>query len=462
MAKDKLTQYDSTASNNTDVGGISVAEGMLPSGVNNAIREQMSHLADFAAGTSGVDVLKLQDDTDTNSIKLQAPASVTADTTFTLPDGDGSADQVLKTDGSGQLGWADRHANPSLIINGAMKVAQRGTTSTNVSGITTVDRWHTQFAGGGITDTQESLSSSDTPYSLGFRNYLRMNNDTSTSGAGDVRQIYQIIEAQNIANSGWNYTSASSYITLSLWVRTSLAGKYRFGLTSDDGTAQMFNFTETLVANTWTKITKTIPGNSNLTFNNDNGSGLLVVASLWFGTNYTDATTVLDAWTANDATKNAPTDIADWGGTSNATFDITGVKLEVGSTATDFVHRSYGEELALCQRYLHRIGGSAYTRTAAGFSYAASAHNTPIPVPVAMRAIPSLTTSDLTGGSTFVVYHSGGSLAAVSAIVIETAGSHQNSVLSINSTASGLTAGNVGILVTNNNSDAFLQFDAEL
>ena len=105
MAKDKLTQYDATASNNTDVGGISVAEGMLPSGVNNAIREQMSHLADFAAGTSGVDVLKLQDDTDTNSIKLQAPSAVTADTTFTLPDGDGTDGQAILTDGAGTLNW---------------------------------------------------------------------------------------------------------------------------------------------------------------------------------------------------------------------------------------------------------------------------------------------------------------------------------------------------------------------
>lgn len=105
MAKDKLTQYDTTASNNTDVGGISVAEGMLPSGVNNAIREQMSHLADFAAGTSGVDVLKLQDDTDTNSIKLQAPASVTTTVTLTLPDGDGTTGQTIVTDGAGTLSW---------------------------------------------------------------------------------------------------------------------------------------------------------------------------------------------------------------------------------------------------------------------------------------------------------------------------------------------------------------------
>ena len=103
MSKDKLTDYDATASNNTDVGGISVAEGMLPSAVNNAIREQMSHLKDFAAGTAGIDVLSLADDDASHALKFQAPSAVTADVTFTLPDGDGTTGQTLITNGSGTL-----------------------------------------------------------------------------------------------------------------------------------------------------------------------------------------------------------------------------------------------------------------------------------------------------------------------------------------------------------------------
>lgn len=289
----------------------------------------------------------------------------------------------------------------NLIINGDMSVAQRGTSSTNVSGITTVDRWHTQYIGGGITATQQSLSSSDTPYSSGFRNYLRMNNDTSTSGAGDVRQIYQNIEAQNIANSGWNYTSASSYVTLSLWVRTSLAGKYRFVLTSNDGTSQSFNFTETLAANTWTKITKTISGNSNVTFNNDNGVGLTVAASLWLGTDYTDATTVLDAWSTFDATKSAPTDIADWGGTSSATFDVTGVQLEVGSTATPFQHETYDENFLKCLRYYQQsivgTGNIDGTRIIVSTGYTVSGNNLfgTVDHLIPMRANPTVTFSNI-------------------------------------------------------------------
>lgn len=105
MAKDKLTDYDATASNNSDVGGVNTAEGMLPSKVNDAIRELMSHLADFSAGTTGVDVLNLQDDDNSASIKFQAPTAVTTTVTFTLPDGDGSNGQTLLTNGSGTLSW---------------------------------------------------------------------------------------------------------------------------------------------------------------------------------------------------------------------------------------------------------------------------------------------------------------------------------------------------------------------
>jgi len=105
MAKDKLTDYDASAANNLDVGGVNTAEGMLPSKVNDAIRELMSHLADFSGGTTGVDVLNLQDDDNSASIKFQAPSAVTTTVTFTLPDGDGSSGQTLLTNGSGTLSW---------------------------------------------------------------------------------------------------------------------------------------------------------------------------------------------------------------------------------------------------------------------------------------------------------------------------------------------------------------------
>jgi hypothetical protein len=105
MAKDKISEYSATNSANTVVGDIDIDEGCLPSGINNAIREVMTHLKDLSDGTSGVDVLNLQDDDASASIKIQAPAAVTTTTTFTLPDGDGTSGQVLQTSGTGTLSW---------------------------------------------------------------------------------------------------------------------------------------------------------------------------------------------------------------------------------------------------------------------------------------------------------------------------------------------------------------------
>jgi len=116
MPLDKLNQYSKTAASNTDVGGVDLGEGtMAVSDINDAMRELLSHLAEFQDGTAGIDVLALTDDTDTNQIKLQAPTSVTATTTFTLPDGDGSNGNVLQTDGSGTLSWGD--GTPSGVVS---------------------------------------------------------------------------------------------------------------------------------------------------------------------------------------------------------------------------------------------------------------------------------------------------------------------------------------------------------
>jgi len=108
MAKDKITEYDATANNNTVVGDVNLAENSaLPSDMNNAIREVMSHLKEFSAGTSGLDVLSFQDDDNSHQLKFQAPSSVTTSTTFTLPDGDGSSGQAIVTNGSGTLSFSN-------------------------------------------------------------------------------------------------------------------------------------------------------------------------------------------------------------------------------------------------------------------------------------------------------------------------------------------------------------------
>ena len=396
MAKDKLTDYDATASNNTDVGGISVAEGMLPSGVNNAIREQMSHLADFASGTSGVDVLKLQDDTDTNSIKLQAPASVTANTTFTLPDGDGSADQVLKTDGSGQLGFADRHANPSLIINGAMTVAQRSTSATGVSGYIAVDR----FRCTGSADAVDQLSLTHaqvTDAPDGFANSYKITVSTpeTTLAADEMIRIEHRMEGQNLQHLKKG-TSSAEAVTLSFWIKGSETGTYIINLHDTDNTRTIAASYTINAANTWEYKTITFAGDTTGALDNDNAQSLSVYWYLGAGTNWTSGT-LGTSWSAFTKA-NAAVGHTEILTTSGATWHITGVKLEVGSTATDFVHRSYGEELALCQRYFYRSQGtSAYTGHGMGANFDGNSSDLFVHFPVEMRANPSVSFSGTVG-----------------------------------------------------------------
>ena len=192
--------------------------------------------------------------------------SATSDAITTASDGTCTA--KLTSIGGGQLS----HRN--LIINGAMNVAQRGTSSTT-NGYSTVDRFFTEYSGQDevCTFAQVDVASTATPYTSGFRKALKITNGNQTSGAGssDKVFIYQRIEAQDLAQSGWNYTSASSFITLQFWVKSSVAQNFYGYLRAPDGTSQNYPFeTGSLSADTWTKVTKTIPGNSNLTIDNNN------------------------------------------------------------------------------------------------------------------------------------------------------------------------------------------------
>ena len=239
----------------------------------------------------------------------------------------------------------------NLIINGAMQVAQRGTSSTS-DGYRTVDRTRTNHGGASVTQSQQTLTSGS-PYNEGFRYFYRVTNTSASSATSANMQFLQFIEAQNIAGSGWNYTSSSSNITFSCWVRSSLAGTYMFRLRTFDGTSYAYTSKFTLSADTWTKITKTIPGNSNLQFDSNNGQGLEVNITPHFGTDFTDSGFTDDAWGAYSSGSRSDDFDQNWCNTANATFDTTAWQLEVGDSASDFEHRLFAEELALCERYFY-------------------------------------------------------------------------------------------------------------
>ena len=242
----------------------------------------------------------------------------------------------------------------NLIINGAMKIAQRGTSS-NLEGIHTVDRFRLGTAGVDEhpTQAQVDVASGTTPYTLGFRKAFKITNGNQTGGAGtsDDILINNKLEAQDIANSGWNYLSSSSNISLSFWVKSSVAQNFYGYLLTKDGSAYLYPFeTGSLSADTWTKITKTIPGNSNLTFNNDTGAGLELVFAQFLGTDKTGSVS-LNAWGAYNTSVRVPDMTSTWYTTNDATFELTGVQLEVGDSATDFEHKPFAEEMISCERY---------------------------------------------------------------------------------------------------------------
>ena len=262
----------------------------------------------------------------------------------------------------------------NIIINGAMQVAQRGTSSTASSGYNTVDRIKQSHGGADEAPTyaQVDVASGTTPYTLGFRKAFKVTNGNQTSGAGagDYIQIDYFPEAQDIANSGWNYTSTSSYVTVSFWIKSSVAQAFPFTFRTQDGTSQAYNTsTGSLTADTWTKITKTIPGNSNLQFDNDNDKGARLMFFPYIGTTYTTNGLTLDTWSAWADAKHSFEMATTWWTTNDATWEITGFQLEVGSQATAFEHRSFGEELSLCQRYFcksYDIGTAPATATFVG------------------------------------------------------------------------------------------------
>lgn len=285
-------------------------------------------------------------------------------------------------------------SNRNLIINGAMQIAQRGTSATT-NGYGSVDRFSTLYSGGTLTQSQETLTSGS-PYDNGFRNFYRVTvTSVGSNAASDYCYIAQQIEAQNLASSGWNYASSDSSITIQFWVRSSLAGTYYCALTSQDGTSRTFVIPVVLSANTWTKITKAISGDSSLQFDNNNGSGLDVTVRPYVGTNFSDSSVNTNVWYNRTGSTQTPDYSQNFNATSSATFDLTGVQLEVGDTATPFEHRSYGDELARCQRYFHRIGGSTgsglYDAVGAGVVTTTTQALINVPLKVQMRAKPSVT-----------------------------------------------------------------------
>jgi|TARA_R100000482_G_scaffold123771_1_gene74560 hypothetical protein len=325
---------------------------------------------------------------------------------ITIDNASGSASANLTTVNSVPMPNGGSFSNRRINVNGALNVAQRGTSFSSTSGGNYfADRYKVGFntiSAGTCVTSQQTLSSSDAPYALGFRKYGRLALGQAGTAAGtSFIEVLHKFEGQDINQSGWNHTSSSSNFTISFWFRCSTNQTFYVNLRSRDGTSYVYTFSFTASANnTWTKITKTIQGNSNVQIDNDNGAGLDCRIWIFAGTDYT-ASVTLDQWRAYDTASRVPDMATTWLTAGASTIDFTGFQFESGSVATDFEHRSFGQELSLCQRYYYKTYDYATAPATATFvgmqhgrNFSSSARSS-VPIclnfPERMRAVPTLT-----------------------------------------------------------------------
>jgi hypothetical protein len=289
------------------------------------------------------------------------------------------------------------------IINGAMMIDQRNagasmTSATN--GSYSLDRWGVQNNSGASRFTLQQDAGAVTP-PAGFSDYLGITSTSAYSVAsGDACGIYQNIEGFNsIADLNWGTANAKT-VTLSFWVRSSLTGTFGGSLTNSAGNrSYVFSYTIS-AANTWEQKSITIAGDTSGTWLATNGTGIALAIGIGTGTTYSGTAGSWSGTYLLNVTGN--TSVI---GTNGATFYITGVQLEVGSTATSFDYRPYGTELGLCQRYYEKFD-LPNTAMFAGRTLDSNRADTSIPLKVTKRATPSLVMGTVSGYTIYPPYQS--------------------------------------------------------
>jgi len=280
----------------------------------------------------------------------------------------------------------------NLIINGAMNVAQRGTSAAGLTDggepYQTIDRF--RFVEQGSPTYALTMSQSSTA-PAGFANSLKLDITTAQGSlaVADALAVDTLIEAQNLQQLAYG-TSSANTATLSFWVRSNKTGTYVvYFYQYDDDRATTHSYTINS-ADTWEYKTIVVPADTVGIIDNNNDRGIAVRWVLASGTNYTSGT-ASTAWAADVAANRYAglnVNLAD--DTANEWY-LTGAQLEVGSTATDFEHRSYGDELALCQRYFAVLQDTT-AAYAGGFGFCNSTTKTKVcfPLGVALRANPTV------------------------------------------------------------------------
>ncbi len=304
-----------------------------------------------------------------------------------------NADVIGTSVAGSNLGAGNASIMKNRIINGAMVIDQRNagaSVTATTSNEFSVDRWQLVSSVSSKYTAQQNAGSVTPP--AGFTNYLGITSSSAySSGSSDYFFFIQRIEGYNTADLNWGSANAKT-VTLSFWVRSSLTGTFGGALRNSDNT-RSYPFSYTISsANTWTQISVTVAGDTSGTWLTTNGLGISVIFNLGTGTTYSGTA---GSWASTNYT--SATGATSVLGTNGATFYITGVQLEVGSSATGFEYRQYGTELSLCQRYYSRLTTfGANGQIGVGISSTTSSAWIQVSTPVNLRANPTVGFSNLT------------------------------------------------------------------
>ena len=343
------------------------------------------------------------------------------------------------------------------IINGAMMIDQRNagaSLSTSSFGLYSLDRWQPGYSALSKFTLQQNAGSVTPP--IGFVNYLGITSSAATSlASGDFYAINQHIEGFNFSDMAWGTANAQP-VTISFWVRSSLTGTFG-GAIRNSSASRSYPFSYTISsANTWEQKSITIAGDTTGTWLTNNGIGATLIFGIGVGSTYSGTA---GAWaTANYLTSTGATSVV---GTNGATFYITGVQLEKGSTATSFDYRPYGTELALCQRYYYRITPGVGITFGSSFNGNSTLAYGLIPFPVVMRTGPSGLEQNGTANNYAVTHTNVNTTCSVAPVYIASSAFMARVQFQV---ASGLTTGQGSQIMADptNGATAYLGWSAEL
>ena len=417
-------------------------------GTNNQVL-----MADSAA-TNGVK-WALSPETDLVTTKGDLLVGTAADTL--ARQGVGSNGQVLVADSgvTNGVAWVDPQSNRNVVINGAMQVAQRGTSTASITtgGYYTADRFAIEL---NTLGTWTQSVEADAPTGSGFRSSLKMLCTTADASpaAADACSVLYKLEGQNLQQFLKGTASAKQF-SLSFWVKGTTTGTYIAELFDVDNSRQVSASYSISVANTWEKKTITFPADATGAFTNDNGLSLGVLFWLGAGSNFTSGT-LNTTWGAEVAANRA-VGVTNVAGAINRSWQITGVQLEAGAVATPFEFEDIGTTLGKCQRYYYRQGGdNLFQYLASGAAVTTTDARMIIVPPVQMRAIPTALE-----WTTLASYEPFGS--SIIAITSASLAQPSKNVTAISiSVASGLVTLAPLFLLTNNSSSGYVALSAEL